>query len=150
MHPTIAYCGIYCGACGIYMATESGSLDELAKQTKIPVEYQGCTGCRTDRNNLCCMNCGIKRCCRYKNLNSCNECDEFPCSVLEAFDKDKHPHHSGVIASLQVLSESGQELWLDLQRHRWSCSHCNTPFHWYQETCKSCVKEVQGYKLPDN
>jgi len=58
--------------------TDDGNLDEIVKQTKIPVEYQGCTGCRTDRNNLCCMNCGIKRCCRHKNLNSCDECDEFP------------------------------------------------------------------------
>ncbi len=150
MEPEIAYCGLYCGACGIYMATQAGTLDEIVQQTKIPVEYQACSGCRTERNNLCCMNCGIKRCCRHKNLNSCAECNEFPCSVLEAFDMDKHPHHTGVIESLQVLSESGPEKWLDLQGQKWSCSQCSTRFHWYQDTCKSCGKQVQGYKLPDN
>lgn len=147
MDAKVAYCGIYCGACGIYLATEAGKLEEISQQTKIPIEYQGCTGCRTEKNNLCCMNCSIKRCCMYKDLESCNECGEFPCSVLEAFDRDEYPHHSGVIESFQVLSESGEKKLLDLQRRRWSCPECNTPFHWYQETCESCGMRVQGYKL---
>ena len=146
----IAYCGLYCGACGIYLATATDRLEEVAEQTGIPVEYQGCTGCRTDRNNLCCMNCGIKRCCLYKGLGSCAECDEFPCSVLEAFDKDRHPHHTGVIGSLQLLAGSGQEQWLNIHQQRWCCPQCATPFHWYQEHCESCGKEVKGYKLQDS
>ena len=148
MDPKIAYCGIYCGACGIYLATEAGTLDKIAEQTKIPIEYQACSGCRSEKNNLCCMNCSIKRCCLHKNIESCAECDEFPCSVLEAFDMDDYPHHSGVIESLKVISESGPEELLDLQQRRWSCTECNTSFHWYQDTCKSCGKKVQGYKLP--
>jgi len=148
MIPELAYCGIYCGACGIFIATREGTLDKLVEQTKIPGQYQGCTGCRSDRNNLCCMNCSIKRCCLYKGIRSCSECDEFPCSVLEAFDRDEYPHHSGVIESLQLLSGSGPEKWLDQQRKRWSCPHCQTAFHWYQDRCDSCGKEVRAYKLP--
>jgi hypothetical protein len=148
MDAKIAYCGIYCGACGIYLATQAGKLGPIAEQSGIPVEYQGCDGCRTEKNNLCCANCSIKRCCQHKNIDSCSECDEFPCSVLEAFDKDEWPHHSGIIDSLKVISESGEAKLLELQKRRWSCPECKTSFHWYQDTCESCGKKVKGFKLP--
>jgi hypothetical protein len=59
-----------------------------------------------------------------------------------AFDKDEHPHHSGVIETLKELSETGEERWLEQQHQRWTCEHCNTEFHWYQDKCKSCGREV--------
>ena len=145
MDTKIAYCGIYCGACGIYLATGNNELEGLSKELNIPVNYLACEGCRSDRNNLCCMNCGIKRCCLYKNIQACNECGEFPCAVLVAFDEDEHPHHSGVIHSLSALSEHGEDKWLEQQHKRWSCEGCGTVFHWYQDKCKSCGMEVIGF-----
>lgn len=143
----VAYCGLYCGACGIFKDTREGRLEGLEKEYNIPAGYLGCTGCRTDRNNLCCANCSIKRCCEYQNISSCSECKEFPCTVLKAFDRDQYPHHSGAIASLQKLRAYGPEKWLEMQHKRWSCPGCHTPFRWYQETCERCGEKVPGFEI---
>jgi hypothetical protein len=145
MDNRVAYCGIYCGACKIFIDTLHNDLDDLVKQTRIPEDYLGCEGCRSGRINLCCMNCGISRCCIKKKISTCNECEEFPCSVLIAFDSDQYPHHHGVIESLRKLSEVGPDEWLKMQNQRWSCKNCNTPFHWYQSTCEHCNSEVPGF-----
>jgi hypothetical protein len=145
MDTRIAYCGLYCGACKIFMATAKNELEGIADITKIPVDYLECRGCRTEKINLCCMNCGIRRCCIRKEISSCSECGEFPCSVLIAFEADEHPHHHGVIGSLRELSDKGTEEWLKQQNHRWSCESCHTPFHWYEKNCTTCGREVSGY-----
>ncbi len=142
----IAYCGLYCGACKIFIDTARNDLNNLVNQTKIPVEYLRCEGCRTGKVNLCCLNCGMSRCCIKKNINSCNECEEFPCSVLNAFSTDQYPHHAGVMESLKKLSEFGPDEWLKMQNQRWSCKNCNTPFHWYEKKCETCGMEVPGFK----
>ena len=146
MSNKIAYCGIYCGACKIFISSKNNEIKELAEQTKIPVEYLECHGCRSKKNNLCCMNCGIKRCCMQKEIEACNQCEEFPCSVLKAFDNDEYPHHSGVIDSLKELSANGQDTWLKKQNKRWSCTNCQTIYHWYETECENCGKEVNGFK----
>jgi hypothetical protein len=145
MDARIAYCGIYCGACKIFMDTAEDRLDSLASQTGIPEKYLGCTGCRTGKINLCCMNCGIRRCCIRKGIDSCIECEEFPCSVLTAFSTDEYPHHQGVIESLKILSEAGGEGWLKIQEQQWSCKTCNTSFHWYEKKCPVCGSDVPGF-----
>lgn len=142
----IAYCGLYCGACKIFMATSDNDLNDIAIQTKIPEEYLACNGCRSDKINLCCMNCGIRRCCVSKKVNSCNECEEFPCSVLTAFNNDEYPHHNDAIESLKLLSEMGPDEWLKMKNRRWSCENCHTPFHWYEKNCENCGMEVTGYR----
>jgi len=146
MDVRIAYCGLYCGACKIFIATAENALDDIVKQSKIPLEYLSCDGCRSGKINLCCMNCGIRRCCIMKKIYSCNECEEFPCSVLIAFDTDEYPHHHGVIESLKRLSELGAVQWLEMQHKRWNCKSCHTPFHWYEKNCEKCGSEVPGYK----
>jgi len=148
MDNKIAYCGLYCGACKIFIDTSRNNLDDLVKETRIPEDYLRCEGCRSGKINLCCMNCGISRCCSKKNIDTCVECEEFPCPVLVAFDTDQYPHHNGVIESLKKLAEVGPDNWLKFQNEKWSCKNCGTPFHWYQSTCESCNALVSGYKAP--
>lgn len=144
MDNKIAYCGLYCGACSNYLATINNNLENLSNQTKIPKELLACEGCRSNIVNLYCKICKIKKCCSRKGIISCNQCDEFPCSVLKAFDDDKVPHHTGVIESLITLSKVGEDNWLIIQNQRWSCTNCQTPFHWYDKKCKNCGNNVSG------
>lgn len=146
MDNRIAFCGIYCGACKIFIDTARNDLDNLVKETKIPEEYLRCEGCRSGKVNLCCLNCGMARCCNSKKYNTCSDCEEFPCSVLIAFSTDQYPHHTGVVESLEKFSEIGPDEWLKMQNQRWSCKNCNTPFHWYQKNCETCGSRVSGFK----
>jgi len=56
----VAYCGLFCGACGAY------------RKGRCP----GCAG--NDKASWC----KIRGCCRQKNIGSCAECLEFP-GVME-------------------------------------------------------------------
>ncbi len=87
----------------------------------------------------------MKKCCNSKGIFSCAECDEFPCSVLKAFENDRHPHHKSVIDSLMALKEKGKELWLEQQNKRWICNKCETFYSWYDTKCKNCSEPVNGY-----
>ena len=124
----IAYCGLFCGACKIFLSTRNGTLDKLSNETNIPVELLRCKGCRSTEVSLFCKNCAMKKCCLQKKVSTCADCDEFPCSVLKAFENDQHPHHNGVIKSLEDLNRNGEIKWLEIQRDRWSCNYCGHPF----------------------
>jgi len=139
MDAKIAYCGIYCGACGIFLATESNELEELSKELKIPVTYLACKGCRSDTNNLCCMNCGIKRCCGHKNINSCNECNEFPCANLKKLDQ-RHLRDDNVslIENLVRIRKIGAEQWLKEQEDKWRCPGCGGNICVMDKECYDC------------
>lgn len=50
----VAYCGLYCGACGAYLRDR-------------------CPGCHENQKAAWCR---IRSCCRTKNYASCAECDE--------------------------------------------------------------------------
>jgi hypothetical protein len=46
-----AYCGLYCGACAILVATERGEVEKLPGKEEAAaytVERLTCRGCRTD------------------------------------------------------------------------------------------------------
>ena len=90
----IAYCGIDCSKCKSYLATQSGSSDELAKVAKnlekiyraeVAPEYVICDGCKADKRHsfFCSNKCKMRQCCIDKNYNSCIECPDFPCKELE-------------------------------------------------------------------
>jgi hypothetical protein len=144
MNNKIAYCGLYCGACSYYLATINNKLPDLSDQLKIPKELLACEGCRSQIVNLYCRICKIKKCCLRKGILLCNQCDEFPCSVLKAFDFDNVSHHTGVIESLIKLSKTGEDNWLINQNEKWSCTNCHIPFYWYDKTCKNCGNTLSG------
>ena len=94
----IAYCGLPCDTCPIYMATEEkdksirdsmrDSIRSLCN-TKYGMdltkdEITDCDGCRagTGRIFLRCSECEIRNCAIGKNLESCATCTEYPCLKL--------------------------------------------------------------------
>ncbi len=134
----LAYCGLYCGACRLFLATQAGTLEELAESHGVSARKLRCTGCRTDQVSVYCLNCSMKKCAAAQELTSCADCAQFPCRVLMAFDRDGVPHHQGVVESLQACHASGPEAWLRAQAARNTCAGCGASLSYYDERCPSC------------
>ena len=88
----MAPCGLYCGACGIYIATRDGN--DKFKQimgnlygTK-PEETE-CLGCMQpdppEKRYVFCSACKIRDCVKSKSYYSCHQCEDWPCSMIENF-----------------------------------------------------------------
>ncbi|MBA7469081.1 hypothetical protein ES707_04344 [subsurface metagenome] len=121
-----AYCGLYCAACPHYLAS-------------IEDPSQGCPGCNQGEVRY---KCSIKPCAVEKNVNSCGECDQFPCENTIKF------HGSGRDMSLVAekncyrVREIGYSDWLEEQAKRWSCENCGSGFSFSDEACPSCKVDV--------
>ena len=101
MAEKIAYCGLTCQACPIYLATRQENKEEqLRMRTEIvrlckelygmPYELQDitdCDGCRTEGGRLFsgCTTCVIRNCARKKGLENCAYCPDYACKELRAF-----------------------------------------------------------------
>jgi len=88
----LAYCGLNCNECPIYLASVSKNTDE---QIRLANEYSTetgrfskedmyCLGCHSDTvSQKMCGDCEIRLCGTKKSYESCAKCDEFPCPILE-------------------------------------------------------------------
>jgi len=99
MTEMIAYCGLICQTCPIYLATrEENKVEQLRMRAEIarlckehygieykPEDITDCDGCRTEGGRLfsACKNCLIRNCARQKRLENCAYCSEYPCDKLE-------------------------------------------------------------------
>ena len=97
----LAYCGLVCQTCPIFLATRQ---EDKVKQAKMRQkilrlcneryglnyaleDISDCDGCRTDGERLFlgCKDCTIRQCAREKKLENCAYCTEYACGKLEAF-----------------------------------------------------------------
>lgn len=101
MAELIAYCGLACHTCPIFLATRqenkveqrrmraeiSQMLSEQYGMNYQPEEINDCDGCCTEvgRLFLGCKDCLIRKCAREKELASCAYCAEYACERLEVF-----------------------------------------------------------------
>jgi hypothetical protein len=99
MSTLIAACGLDCGSCEAYLATQAN--DPAAKErllAKWRVEYNSpdiplaaltCDGCLTPggRAGGYCVQCGIRRCVQKRQLANCSACIDYPCPILTGFWK---------------------------------------------------------------
>ena len=99
MNEIIAYCGLYCHSCPIYLATREENdqirnkmRGEIAEQIKEhygweyrPEDIIDCDGCCTESDRLFsgCSQCQIRKCARKKRVENCAYCDEYACEKLE-------------------------------------------------------------------
>lgn len=100
MTEIIAYCGLVCHTCPIYLATRLKNKAEQARfRAEIALLYKkqyglnysadditDCDGCLTGGERLfaACRNCAIRRCAQERKLESCARCPEYACDKLEA------------------------------------------------------------------
>jgi Protein of unknown function (DUF3795) len=99
----IAYCGLTCQTCPIYLATRQEKKEEQARMRaeiiKLCKDNYGinymleditdCDGCQTEGERLfsSSKNCPIRKCARERELENCAYCTEYACGKLEAFFK---------------------------------------------------------------
>jgi hypothetical protein len=97
----IAYCGLNCITCRIYLATRETDLkkqremrDGIARyirehfDSEIRVEdITDCDGCTIKEGRLFsgCQKCEVRKCARKKGLKNCAYCSEYPCEKLSKF-----------------------------------------------------------------
>lgn len=93
-----AYCGLNCKECAVYLASVSQNTEEqarLAKEystetCKFEKEDLYCLGCHSDTvSEKMCAACEIRNCGMEKSCQSCAECGNFPCSILETYLREK-------------------------------------------------------------
>ena len=98
METLIAVCGINCGACEAYLATQN---DDDAARAEIAGKWSKmydadikaadiyCDGCtsESDRRFMYCSHCQIRACGVERTLVNCAYCDDYACEELEKFFK---------------------------------------------------------------
>ena len=101
MEEILAYCGLTCHGCPIYLATREENDEkkdemraEIARICKkqYGVEYKpeditDCDGCRSEGDRLFAgsKNCQIRKCARPKRIENCAHCAKYSCKRLEKF-----------------------------------------------------------------
>lgn len=145
----VATCGLYCGACPIYLDTQSKSdqktkefMQQLgSKQTNIRREDFQCDGCLGKGQLISfCAKCAIRSCAEGKSIARCSDCSDFPCSRITTFNNDygKLQHHSEVLANLRHIREMGINDWAKSEEERWQCPQCRNQMAWYDKVCSKC------------
>ncbi|MBF0118452.1 MAG: DUF3795 domain-containing protein [Desulfobacterales bacterium] len=151
----MAPCGLYCGLCGIYIATR----DKNEKFKTIMANLYGtkpelteCCGCMQadppEKLYGYCKFCEIRTCVKSKGYYSCHQCQDWPCSKIEKF-----PLATGLNVMKRTIpiwrskvNENGDELgsveWAKAECERYHCSGCGSPLFRGAQRCRTCKKVV--------
>jgi hypothetical protein len=95
MNEMTAYCGLDCGECKAFKATQANDI-QLKKQmaerwsdqsdVKFKPEDIDCLGCKSDViSGWCRKLCKIRPCAAEKKVVTCAHCDEYQCDKLKEF-----------------------------------------------------------------
>lgn len=99
METTIAYCGLSCDTCPVYLATLEEDSDRQRKMREsiaeqcsklygmnlLYIDINDCDGCRAIAGRIFagCLNCEIRKCVIGRNIDSCAFCNDYACDILE-------------------------------------------------------------------
>ncbi len=95
MAEIIAYCGLNCGDCDAFKATQAKDFErkkEIAKRWTegLSVQFQpedvNCNGCVSDTiSGWCRKICKIRLCAEERKVKTCGHCQDYPCVKLKEF-----------------------------------------------------------------
>ena len=147
-----AICGLYCGACTLYVAyveENFGELKELAEtplpvKFKVPAERLVCEGCYSSIL-MPWSDCEFRKCSLEKGVKYCFECKEFPCERLYEFERQKESHllcHAPLVQNLREMRKIGVKMWLEEQERLWRCTRCAGRLHWLSKACPKCGEKL--------
>jgi hypothetical protein len=144
----VAPCGLYCGACPMYLATQENSqvrLNAFAQQfsagkMQLKLEDVLCDGCiGGGRVASFCRACAMRSCAAGKsNVTRCSDCPDVPCAKVTNFNNDGMQHHSEVLENLRHMGEMGISSWTKYEEDRWRCPQCKEKLSWYDKACSKC------------
>ncbi len=92
----IAYCGLDCGACNAYIATQkndTGMIERTAIEwsnlyhSDITAKDVWCDGCTVGSGRLCghCSDCSIRACAQERHVANCGVCPGYGCETITTF-----------------------------------------------------------------
>lgn len=159
-----APCGIFCGACLIYLTTRSGSeklKSYIAGLWGIKPQDVYCHGCmQPDPPKALfghCLNCGVRNCARSKGFYSCHQCEKWPCTEMMHGEWSQAVPASVKPSILRVWKraiplwrekvakhgdEKGSLEWARAEAERYHCSSCGEPLYRSAQNCRACKKSV--------
>ena len=135
-----AVCGLFCAACSIYIGTneDPGRLKNIADRHGVKSEDMQCHGCRAEKRSYWCKDiCKIKPCADEKKIDFCIECNDYPCDMLQDFQKAR-PHRIELWENQRRIAEIGYEKWFSEKIKHYSCPECNTLNSAYDIACRNC------------
>jgi len=114
METMIAYCGIICSKCPVYLATQADddkAREDVAKLWSkqygmdIKPEDANCDGCLQAGGRLFshCRVCAIRDCGMEKKVSTCAVCADYACEQLKAFHAIA-PHAAKTLEKLRLKS----------------------------------------------
>ncbi len=151
----LAPCGLYCGVCGVYIATRDDNWkfkEVLGKLYGSRPEKTECKGCmQADPPELLygfCSTCPIRDCVKRKSFYSCHQCGDFPCKFVKNF-----PMPVGVKVMNRAVSEwrdccgqlgpvKGDLAFAKAQLDRYRCPQCKYPLFRGAKRCRGCGAAV--------
>ena len=92
-----AYCGLDCGECEAYIATQANDRAGLEAAAKKWTEQFGakdisadmciCDGCSSGQRTSTAhaLKCGIRLCASARGVTTCAHCDDYGCETLQGF-----------------------------------------------------------------
>ena len=151
----MAPCGLYCGACGVYIATRDRNekfRGAMAKLYGTPPEETECLGCMqkepAGKLYAYCRSCRMRDCVRSKGYYSCHQCDKWPCELVEnfVFETGKRVMKGAIPKWRELVAGMGDEAgsveWARCVCERYHCPSCGEPLFRGAQRCRSCKKEV--------
>ncbi len=101
MKKNLAYCGLICEKCAIYLATREQNEEKKLKmradiaqeikkhysQETKPEDVGDCDGCKSEGGRLFSTSCRIRKCAKGKRIDNCAGCIDYPCEELEKLFK---------------------------------------------------------------
>lgn len=131
----IAPCGMNCSLCISYQFMKN----DLNKQG---FNRRYCPGCIPRGKN--CTHMGHKcKLLEKGTLRFCYNCEEFPCSILEALDKRyRSKYHMSMIENLMFIRDNGMEMFLEKEEAKWRCSQCGGVICCHNGLCMNCNIEM--------
>jgi len=130
-----AYCGLYCGACSLYLASV-----KAADPSKVV-----CLGCKSDKLAEHCLKCTMKDCAKEKN-SAPRQCSQFPCEKTKAFHTSGKDMVKVAEKNCYSIRQTSYPVWIKQQAKRWTCGNCGSTFSFSDETCPNCKADVYSCK----
>ena len=143
----LAPCGLWCGACSIYIAHENNNLKFKEKLLPVYKAYAkdlddiACTGCLSEGTVFpVCKVCAIKKCCKDKDIKGCYQCEEFPCKFIDNF-----PIPVGkkvILRSVPFWRQHGTEKYVEAEKNRYHCPEYGNQLFRGAKRCNKCKVPV--------
>jgi hypothetical protein len=144
-------CGLYCGVCRIYQATQEDDMALLRRLARVysrrfaemaPATAEGllCDGCLSGKRSVFCHECSIRDCVQKKGFAGCHECLDFPCSYIDEFAVPVGK--KVILRAIPYWRAHGTEQWVRAEAERYRCPECEELLFRGARECRYCGSKV--------